>query len=130
MNQSLDKSKWVCTDPDMEEEFGMTCIVISGEINPDWNGDNDIKIQYENGSIDYMKLRRFLCRFKQITTPLTIKERRSMLTGKLQKAKQIAIELELEINSLQDECNHPNIRENKGSGSCPDCGWRGVDELP
>lgn len=62
MRKSLNGTKWVCVDEDMEEN-GMECVVIDGEINPDWNGDNDIEIQYADGSIAYMKLRRFTARF-------------------------------------------------------------------
>lgn len=65
MKTSLNGTKWICIDEDMEEK-GTKCTVIDGEINPDWNGDNDIEIQYEDGSISYMKLRRFMSRFKKL----------------------------------------------------------------
>ncbi|MGX1195779.1 hypothetical protein [Metabacillus sp. SLBN-84] len=62
--KSLNGTVWRCTERDMEE-YGMTCTVIDGEIHPDWNGDNDIEIEYEDGSIAYMKYRRFIFRFER-----------------------------------------------------------------
>lgn len=62
---SLNGTMWRCTDEDMPE-YRMTCTVIDGEINPEWNGDNDIEIEYQNGTIAYMKYRRFVMRFKRI----------------------------------------------------------------
>jgi hypothetical protein len=62
---SLNGTMWRCTDQDMRE-YGMTCTVIDGEIHPDWNGDNDIEIEYQNGDRAYMKFRRFSVRFKRI----------------------------------------------------------------
>jgi hypothetical protein len=62
---NLNGTMWRCTDEDMPE-CGMTCTVIDGEINPDWNGDNDIEIEYQNGAIAYMKYRRFVKCFKRI----------------------------------------------------------------
>ena len=62
---SLNGTMWRCTDETMPE-CGMTCIVIDGEVHPDWNGDNDIEIEYQNGDRAYMKYRRFSMRFKRI----------------------------------------------------------------
>ena len=65
MGTSLNGTKWVCIDEDMEER-GMTCTVVEGVSNSDWNGDNDIEIRYEDNSIAYMKLRRFMSRFRKL----------------------------------------------------------------
>jgi hypothetical protein len=62
---SLNGTLWRCTDDNMIE-YGMTCTVIDGEIHPDWNGENDIEIEYQNGNRTYMKYRRFCRRFKRI----------------------------------------------------------------
>ena len=62
---SLNGTLWRCTDQDMSE-YGMNCTVIDGEVHPDWNGDNDIEIEYQNGDRAYMKFRRFSVRFKRI----------------------------------------------------------------
>ncbi|MCC2248910.1 hypothetical protein JUJ52_02925 [Virgibacillus sp. AGTR] len=62
---SINGTLWRCIDEHMKE-FGMTCIVIDGEVRPDYNGDNDIKIKYEDDSIAFMKFRRFATRFKRI----------------------------------------------------------------
>jgi len=64
MKKSLNGTEWLCVDESMEEK-GLKCTVIDGEIDPEWNGDNDIKIQYEDNSIAYMKIRRFMNRFRQ-----------------------------------------------------------------
>ncbi|WP_078598592.1 hypothetical protein [Evansella clarkii] len=63
--KSLNGTKWLCTAEYMDA-YGMTCTVIDGFIDPDWNGENDIEIKYENGTIGYMKFRRFAMRFKRI----------------------------------------------------------------
>jgi hypothetical protein len=65
MIKRIDGTKWLCTDEDMDE-YGMKCEVLSGEINPDHNGDNDIKIKYEDGSVIFMKYRRFMFKFKEL----------------------------------------------------------------
>lgn len=62
---SLAGTIWRCIDEDMDE-YRMTCTVISGEIHPDYNGENDIQITYQDGSTTYMKYRRFCMRFAQI----------------------------------------------------------------
>jgi hypothetical protein len=63
-SKNLNKTMWLCTDKDMDE-YGMTCTIIDGSTHPDWNGENVIKIEYADGSISYMKYRRFVWRFKQ-----------------------------------------------------------------
>ncbi|WP_078598590.1 hypothetical protein [Evansella clarkii] len=63
--KSLNGTKWLCTDEN-RDEYGMTCTVIEGFIHPDWNGENEIEIKYEDGSIAYMKYRRFAMRFERI----------------------------------------------------------------
>ena len=65
MKQSLNGTKWLCVDGNMEEN-GWKCTVIDGAIDPDWHGENDIEIQYENGQEAYMKLRKFMQRFLKI----------------------------------------------------------------
>ncbi len=40
MKKSLNGTKWVCVDESMEEK-GLTSTVVDGEIDPEWNGDND-----------------------------------------------------------------------------------------
>lgn len=65
MRKSLNGTTWRCIIENMDE-YDMTATVTDGEINPDWNGDNDIEIRYEDGSISYMKLRRFITRFEQL----------------------------------------------------------------
>lgn len=102
MGQSLKNTKWICVEEDMEE-CGTTCTVIHGEIDPDANGDNDIEIQYEDGSIAYMKLRRFIFRFEPLHRPLTIKEKRAVLGNKIQEMEQVVIGLKSEMVKLQDE---------------------------
>lgn len=59
-------TKWKCTDERLEQ-FGLTGTVIDAEASPDWNGDGDIEIKYSDGSISYMKLRRFLMRHENIS---------------------------------------------------------------
>lgn len=63
--KSLKGTKWRCIDKGMDE-YNMTCDVIEGENNPNFNGDNDIHFKYADGSEIYMKYRRFIFRFKQI----------------------------------------------------------------
>lgn len=62
---NLKGTKWRCTDEDMEEQ-GMICTVINGATHPDWNGENEIEIEYENDTRAYMKYRRFCMRFERI----------------------------------------------------------------
>lgn len=56
-------SKWKCTD-EQREEFGLVGEVLSVEDHPDFNGDGGIEIQHEDGSILYMKVRRFVLRYE------------------------------------------------------------------
>lgn len=77
----LNGTMWRCIDESMPE-CGMTCTVIDGEINPDWNGDNDIEIKYQNGTIAYMKYRRFAMRFKRILPAPTIQPTNQVIKGR------------------------------------------------
>lgn len=58
-------SYWKCTDESLDEH-GLFCKVIDADNNPDFNGDNDIEIKYENGTVAYMKLRRFVDRHTRV----------------------------------------------------------------
>lgn len=58
-------SKWLCTDEDYPE-YGKTCVVIDPNDDPDFNGDGDIEVKYDDDTIAYMKVRRFLLRHEKV----------------------------------------------------------------
>lgn len=58
-------SKWKCVDEDFME-YGEYATVIDADNNPDFNGEQDIEIQFEDGSTMFMKKRRFEFRYKRV----------------------------------------------------------------
>ncbi|MNC63235.1 hypothetical protein D3C75_1133380 [compost metagenome] len=54
----LKGSLWECINPEAEE-FGQKCTVADINDNPDYNGDGDIELLFEDGSKLYKKVRRF-----------------------------------------------------------------------
>lgn len=65
MIKSLIGTQWICTDEE-SDNFGSVCTVLNGEIDPSYNGDNEIEIRYQDGTEEFIKLRRFQLRFEQI----------------------------------------------------------------
>lgn len=51
-------SKWKCTDED-HPMYGQTCTVREAHDHPDYNGDGDITLDYEDGTEYVGKVRRF-----------------------------------------------------------------------
>lgn len=58
MNINLIGTVWVCQDVD-SEFYNLRGMVTDGEYHPDFNGDNEIAIYYQNGRRSEMKYRRF-----------------------------------------------------------------------
>lgn len=63
--KDLNGTLWRCTDEEMDQ-YGTVCTVINGKFDPDWNGENEIELEYEDGTTGYMKFRRFCMRFERV----------------------------------------------------------------
>lgn len=63
--RSLAGTHWQCTNTNMNE-YKRTAVILDGNMDPDWNGQNPIDIQYDNGQKERMTLREFQASFKQI----------------------------------------------------------------
>lgn len=55
---------------------------------------------------------------------MTINERYQALKNKHTVIKDIASDIERDIEALQTECPHDNIIDKWGTGVCPDCGYK------
>lgn len=53
-------SVWRCIDHQDSDLIGQTCTVLSVNNNPDYNGDGDIELRYEDGTLYTGKYRRFV----------------------------------------------------------------------
>jgi hypothetical protein len=52
-------SRWKCIDED-SNEFNQICTIVSANTDPDFNGDGEIELLYDNGLRHYGKVRRFV----------------------------------------------------------------------
>lgn len=69
MPRSLAGTHWKCTNQTLPQH-GMTATITDGDIDPDWEGQNEITVQFQNGKTGYMTLRRLQADFKQVIPPI------------------------------------------------------------
>lgn len=54
----------------------------------------------------------------------TIKERYALISKNIQVAEEELRKHQHELTMLQEiHCEHPNIKDDYGTGECPDCGY-------
>lgn len=118
--KSLTGSRWLNVDED-SEEFGLVCTVLNGVIDPSYNGDNDIEIQYQDGAHEIIKLRRFQSCFEKIIKTSSIKEQYDAFKERKQIAQRMVDAMDTAIKDLQIVCPHTNMLDSDKVRSCPDC---------
>lgn len=65
MTRSLAGTHWKCTNPTLPQH-NVTATVTDGAIEPEWNGENNITLLYQNGSTGTVTLRQLQADFKQV----------------------------------------------------------------
>jgi hypothetical protein len=112
-------SVWRCIDEEAEE-YDQLCIVLEIHDHPDFNGDGDIHLRYDDGSEHHGKVRRFIPgvtheRVSEVT-PQERKERIQALRAQVDK-------LQAEIAKLKVECFClTTIKKVHDSAKCDVCG--------
>lgn len=68
MSRSIAGTQWKCTNSAMPQH-GMTATVVDGDIDPDWNGENKIAMQYQGGKNTSMTMLQLQANFRQVIRP-------------------------------------------------------------
>lgn len=68
MTRSIAGTQWKCTNQNLPQHT-MNATVIDGAIDPEWNGENEISLRYQNGHTETMTMRRLQADFKQVIPP-------------------------------------------------------------